>query len=499
MGIIQKQGIRDSFVTYIGVALGAANTLFVYPYFLKQEELGLFQFIVSSGILISLFVVFGAQDLATRYFPIFKHDEGRHRGFLPLLLLLPVFGILLVLVALGIGYDAFLEYLQDKDPLIQKYWFWVLPTAFFFGLNHVLVNYTKNFFRIVVPTIIESIFVKLITAGLSLALFYAWISLGGFAMGITLVYGAVSIGLSAYLIYLGQWNLRPDWSFLRPNLAWEMARFGFFSMLGGFSAGFLTWLDRVMLSLLIENEALKAVGIFSIAAYMSSVIDIPRRSLEKISAPIVADAFQRQDIPHIEMLYRKSSINQLIIGILFFLLIWLNIQDLFAMMPNGERYVSGLPIVFILGITSLVSMACGLSHQVLVYSPYYQINFYMLLMLALLNIVLNYLMIRTFGWGIEGAALATLISSILYNGIKVMIVYHHYKIQPFSRATAMVLLLAGLIFWLMSMVQFTWFPIVNIALKSVMIALLFVIPVLYARLSPDLNTLWDSFRRRLGF
>lgn len=499
MGIILRQGIRDGIATYIAVALGAVNTLFIYPYFLKEEEFGLFQFIVSSGMIISLFVVFGAQDLATRYFPVFKRDEGRHRGFLPLLLLVPVCGMLLVLIALGLGYDSLIQYLEHKDPLIQKYWFWVLPTAFFFGLNHVLVNYTKNFFRIVVPTIIDGIFVKVVTASLSLALFYAWINLGEFAAGIALVYGGVSIGLSAYLIYLQQWSIRPDWSFLRPDLAREMLRFAFFSMLGGFSAGFLTWLDRVMLSLLVEDQALKAVGIFSIAAYMSSVIEIPRRSLEKISAPIVADAFQRQDIPHIEMLYRKSSINQLIIGILFFLLIWLNIHDLFALMPNGERYVRGLPIVFILGITSLVSMACGLSHQVLVYSPYYQINFYMLLMLAVLNVILNYVMIAVMGLGINGAAIATLISSTLYNGVKVMIVYNRFKIQPFSRATAIVLLLAGLVFGLMSMVQFTWFPMVNIALKSVMIASLFVIPVLYARLSPDLNVLWDSFRRRLRF
>jgi O-antigen/teichoic acid export membrane protein len=497
MGIIQQQGIRDSIATYTGVALGAINTIFIYPYFLQAEELGLFQFIVSSGMLLSLFVVFGAQDLATRFFPVFRQDSGHHRGLLPLLLLIPISAFLFLLIALGIGYEPFTIYLKNKDPLIQKYWFWVLPTAFFIGINLVLINYTKNFFRIVVPTLIEGVFVKIVTGALSLALFFAWISLGGFAAGIALVYGVVSMGLAGYLMFLGQWRIRPDWSFLQPALGKEMVRFAFFSMLGGFSAGFLTWLDRLMLSLLIEDHALKAVGIFSIAAYMGAVIDIPRRSLEKISAPIVADAFQRRDISHIGMLYQKTSINQLIVGIVLFLLVWINIQDIFNLMPNGERYISGLPIVLILGITSLVSMACGLSHQILVYSPYYQMNFYMLLILALLNIILNYLMIRTLGWGITGAAIATLISNTLYNGFKLIFVYYRFKILPFNRATLKAILWGCAVFLALNWIVMPIHPFFSIALKSIAIVVLFGIPVLYARLSPDLNSLWDSLRARL--
>ncbi len=499
MGIIQRQGIQDSIATYTGVALGAVNTLFIYPRFLKEEELGLFQFMISAGMILALFVAFGSYDLATRYFPLFRTDDRRHHGFLFILLMIPVAGFLLLLVLTFVFRNAITGYFGDKDPLIQQFWPWLLPLVFFLGLNYVLVNFTKNFFRIVVPTILENIFVKLCTGLISVMLFFSWLHLKGFVSAIVLTYGAVTLGLIAYLLVLGQWRLRPDWKFWRPGLAKEMSRFAFYSMLGGLSAGFLTWLDRVMISFLMEEDALKSVGVFSIAAYIGTVVDVPRRSLEKIAAPITADAFQRGDMGHIAMLYRKSSINQFIVGLFLFLLIWHNLDDLFILMPNGERYAGGKSIVFILGLAMLLNMAAGINHQILTFSRYYRLNFFLLLALAGLNVVFNYLLIRTFGFGIFGAALATLASVLIFNVAKLLIIYRKLRIQPFTRSTLGVLAIGSAIFLAFSFFPFSFHPLIAIPVKSALIAMLFAWPVLHWRLSPDLNDLFHRFMGRLGF
>ena len=42
MGVIQRQGIKDSIVMYFSVAIGAVNALFIYPAYLTDAELGLF-------------------------------------------------------------------------------------------------------------------------------------------------------------------------------------------------------------------------------------------------------------------------------------------------------------------------------------------------------------------------------------------------------------------------------------------------------------------------
>lgn len=477
----------------MGVLLGAVNVLFVYPYFLKIEELGLFNFLISGGMILSLFIAFGANDLVTRYFPLFRSDDRRHNGFLVLMLAIPTAGFLLVLALTAALHRPLLAFLQHQDPLIQEYAYWILPLAFFLGLNYVLVNYAKNFLRIVIPTFFENPFVKVCTALLSVLLFYSWLSLTGFIAAIVLTYAAVSLGVALYIAYLGHWSFRlPRRELLRPGLVREMSSFAFYSMLGGFSAGFLTWLDRLMIGFLIEENALKSVGIFSVVAYIGMVIDVPRRSLEKIAAPVVADAFQRNDLAHVAMLYRKASINQFIAGVFLFLLIWLNIDDVFAVMPNGERFAGGKIIVLILGMTVLIGMVTGINHVILTFSKYYRINFYLLLCLAALNVALNYLLIRTADLGIIGAALATLISMFIFHLAKFWIIYRKLGMQPLNKSTFYVFLLGLGAFLALNWLPAMLHPLFDMAVKSLAVTVLFIGPVLHWRLSPDLNELWEK-------
>jgi len=496
MGVIQSQGIKDSIVTYAGVIIGAVNTLIIYPYFLEAEQLGLFQFMVSSGMILSLFVGMGAYDLVTRFFPVFRNEERKHQGFLFIMLLVPVAGIIVLSLLTLVLSTPIAHFLEDKDALMRMYWPWLLPLSFFLGLNIVLINYTKNFLRIAIPTLIENVFVKISTALISVLLFYAVLSIHGFVVAIVVTYFLVSIGLVIYLIWLRQFHLLPDFSLLNKGLIKQMSWFAFYSMLGGFSAGFLTWIDRIMISLLMDETALKSVGIFSIVAYIGMVIDVPRRSLEKIAAPVVADAFVQQDLEKIKRLYKKSSLTQLTAGLLLFLLIGCNIDAMLVLMPNGDRYASGKSIVYILGVSSLISMAAGINHLILTYSKYFRLNFYILLSLALINVSLNYLMIKTMGFGIVGAALATLISMSIFHLTKIWLIWHKFKMLPFSRETLYICALGLAIFLLFIWMPPILHPLLEIPLKSVLITGLFVVPILYFNWSEEASLLWDKIRRR---
>jgi O-antigen/teichoic acid export membrane protein len=492
MGVIQSQGVKDSVVTYTGVVIGAVNTLIIYPYFLKEEELGLFQFMVSSGMILSLFVGMGAYDLVTRFFPVFRNDERKHQGFLFIMLMVPVAGIILLSLLTLLLKSPIEHFMQERDVLMQAFWPWLLPLSFFLGVNVVLINYTKNFLRIAIPTFIENVFVKICTALMAVLLFYAVISIHSYVVAIIVTYLLVSIGLVIYLIWLKQFHIKPDFSILNKGLLRQMSLFAFYSMLGGFSSGFLTWIDRIMISLLMDETALKSVGIFSIVAYIGMVIDVPRRSLEKIAAPVVADAFVQQDLEKIHRLYKKSSLTQLLAGLLLFLLICCNIDAMLMLMPNGDRYISGKSIVFILGFSSLISMVAGINHQILTYSRYYRLNFFILLALAIINVIMNYVMIKTLGYGITGAALATLISMIIFHLSKIWLIWHKFRMLPFSKETLYVTALGLAIFLIFIWIPPFLHPFFEIPLKSAVISFLFVAPVLYFRWSEEATTLWHK-------
>ena len=84
-------------------------------------------------------------------------------------------------------------------------------------------------------------------------------------------------------------------------------------------------LDMVMIG---KFMSLKYVAFYSVAFYIGNAIKVPARSVVAISDPIVSKAW-KNDIKLIESIYYKSSINQLIIGGIFFICIWLSVDDIF--------------------------------------------------------------------------------------------------------------------------------------------------------------------------
>lgn len=59
-------------------------------------------------------------------------------------------------------------------------------------------------------------------------------------------------------------------------------------------------------------------------------IKIPGHSIAAISIPLTAQAWEKKDMNEIQNIYSKSSINQLIFGGLFFVCVWINIDDIFS-------------------------------------------------------------------------------------------------------------------------------------------------------------------------
>ncbi len=507
MGIIQRQGIRDSIVAYMGAAIGAINTLFVYPAFLSQTELGLFQFLVSWAMIISPFLLLGAPNLVVRYFPVFRNETKGHHGFLFLMLLLPITGFILFCFGILLLRKNIVSWLKQEvqEPLLIEYAAYILPLALFVTLNILLINYIKNFFRIVIPSFLDNVFVKIATGALSFLLFINLLDLLGFVYGILITYGLVTIGLLAYTQHLGQLHLKPDFSMLGKagmptaldvaahpqglTLRREMMVFGFFGILGSVSGAFMSHIDKGMISLLMGNEGLEFTGIYAIVNYIGTAIDIPRKSLEKITGPVIAQSIQEGDWSNVRKLYVKSSIIQLIAGCFLFLGIWCNLDDLFRIMPNGAVYSPWKAVVLTLSISCLIDMVTGINSQIIAYSRHFRFNFYLAIILAMLNIVFNYLFIKTFGLGIQGAALATLASVTIFNIVKYNFILLKFQLQPFTWKTLFVIIASLFIFLICTTLPDLGHPLLNILLKSLAIILLYINTLLYFRVSEDFTKL----------
>jgi hypothetical protein len=65
-----------------------------------------------------------------------------------------------------------------------------------------------------------------------------------------------------------------------------------------------------------------------------------------ISLPEIAQSIKDKDIKNTNVLCKKVSLHQLLIACFIFALIWINIDFVFAIIPNGDIYAKGSGLFF---------------------------------------------------------------------------------------------------------------------------------------------------------
>ena len=96
MGIIARQSIKGTIVTYLGVAIGFITTFFVLTRFLSAEEIGLARVLVDAATLFIGLAQLGTSSSIIRFYPYFKDKEQGDHGFFFWTLCVPFIGFLLL-------------------------------------------------------------------------------------------------------------------------------------------------------------------------------------------------------------------------------------------------------------------------------------------------------------------------------------------------------------------------------------------------------------------
>ena len=81
MGIIKKNGLYATVLTYVGLVIGAFNTLFFFPKVLTPEQFGLFKVVLDFGNIWLGFAPLATIGLIFRYNPYYKHDNNKSDFF----------------------------------------------------------------------------------------------------------------------------------------------------------------------------------------------------------------------------------------------------------------------------------------------------------------------------------------------------------------------------------------------------------------------------------
>lgn len=466
MGVIKRQGLKNTFSSYIGIIIGFVNLLIIQPHFLTKEELGLTRVLYSFALLISVFVPMGIGNATIKYFPLFRNEEKRHHGYFGFMLIFPVIGSIIAFIALYLTKDfIFSQYIRES-PLFIEFFGYVFPLIFCLSLISVFSVYCNSNYKSTIPNYLNDIVVRLLTIGVVSVYYLHWINLHQFIAAFVGIYVLQSIGLMIYIFSFDKPGWRIDWEFLRHQKFRQIINYSMLLWFAGVASIGLKYFDSLIIG---KYMPLSFVGIYAVAAFIPSIIEAPLNAFDKIASARIAFAWKEGKMDEIQTIYRKSSIYLFIFGGLLFLNVNLNIHDLLTFLPAG--YEAGGSVVLILSLATLYNMATGLNGPVLFMSERYRTGAVFLVILALIALPLQLIFIPMFG--VNGAALATALASIFYNSLLYIYVYKHFKLQPFSKANLQVTFIIAILFLIGWFLPDTGNRILNIVFRSGLISLIY--------------------------
>ncbi|SMO83324.1 lipopolysaccharide biosynthesis protein [Gracilimonas mengyeensis] len=489
MGIIKKQSITNSIITYIGIGLGFITTIYLYPNFLEANEYGLTRLLLSVSFIFTQFAHLGMKNTAIRFFPYFENDEKQHNGFLFLTLTIPLAGFLFFLGVLFLFDDLLLSY-YDRSSLFESYYWFLIPIVFGQLYFEVLNSYVRARLHSVPGSVISEIILRLFAIVLLLAFWFNWLSFREFMIGFVISYIIQPVLLLLFLFFKGELFLKPNFAYLKTSLVKRMANYGLFALLGGMTTLIVNNIDIIMLGSL---SGLTETGIYAIAFYIGSVIIVPQRSIGKIAPSLVAKYIKEKKMGEVEKIYKSSSINQMIPGFLIFVGVVANIHNLNDILP--AEYASASSVIVVIGISKLIDMSAGINGSIILNSKYYRFDLISMLFLILFSVGLNYWLIPLLG--ITGAAIATAASLFLYNLIKGIYVWIKFRMQPLSSKMLIVILLSLAILWGSLQIDRIGNLYFDIALRSLVIAVVYSAGILAFNISDEVNKLWADFRNKI--
>ena len=414
-----KQALWFTLINYFGVLIGTVSTLFIYPY--NLELFGIIGYIDGFAQILYPVMVLGASTALLNFQP--KLNDLLQRKLFSYSMISIVW--MVFLCAIGVSVVYWFDRLENKQYFIY---------GFFIAICLAYVDLFKrqatNLQKLSVPTFYEKIIPKI-----SLPLAFVSILYCGFSQAQGLIFYTVSFAmmLLATGFYLFKY-FKPVYTLNYKDLFQEIPKkqyyqyslYAFSASLGSF---FAFRIDSLMIPEFISNAA---NGDFKLGVNLANTLMIPAAGVFALYSPLISESLKKNDLSVLKIKYADVSKNLFFIGILLYGCVLLGMNDFFKILPTADKLIPVLPILYILGGNVVLNMATGFNTEIIAYSKYYRFNLIAILILAVLNVGLNYYVLTQTNYGIIGVAWASFFAMMVFNLTKLWFIYRKFNILPIN-------------------------------------------------------------------
>lgn len=481
-----------SLYAYIGVLLGFVTSALIMPKILLPEQIGIIKLIIALiGIFTAIFSL-GANQLLFRIYPKYENNIQKRRTLIVYVGKIVFIGILISIPFFYFLSPHLLNIEQSTEGMEKSFLFFVL--LFFASAAKILYqgifSYVRMMNNITIDAFIQNIYQKGGVLLLLLLFHFLFNDFNTFIIIYLIIYISLPIALlinfklsyktplNSFKQLTNRENREPFEKAERKDF-FNLLVFGILTSIGG---SLYLYIDTLMVN---EYLSEKEVGIYGTVFLFGMVVIIPARTLKSISVSILSRAFAKSDFDEVANIYKKSSINLMIIGGYILLGIWCNRYSIFGYLP--EEFQIGEMIILYIGLAQFIDMSLGVNNEIIAVSPKYKINTLFIIISIVIAMIANIFLIPDYG--INGAGLATLITVLSVNIIRFVYIYWVHKIQPFSFKTLVVCVVLALTYLIIEQIPNIENYILNLISKGGIITIIYAPAIYFLKVSADYNEL----------
>jgi O-antigen/teichoic acid export membrane protein len=480
MGIVLNQSLKNTIITYIGFGIGGISTLFLFPPILGKTFYGLSNYILScANVIMPLFAI-GMQNTLVKFYSQCKTEKERNE-FLSFTVLFPVLLIIPILLLSLFFYDEIAFFVTKKNPIVKDY-IWLIP---FIGICmayfEIFYAWARVHMHSVFGNFIKEVGLRLFSLVALIGIYFDWITVVDF------IYLTAGIYFFAFLLtmFYAFRIKKPVFQLAVPSNVKGILEYTSYIILSGSVANLLLDGDKIMLNQYME---IGNIAFYSVATYIALVISVPSRAMHQIVYPITAKLMHENKHDALNDLYKKTSINLQIVGGFVMLCIFVNIDQLYDLMP--KEYSGGIMVVFMIGLSKYFDLILGNNNAIIFNSKYYRAVLFLGVGLVFLTVVLNMIFIPLYG--IIGSAFATLLSITCYSIAKLLFVVKRMHLYPFTAQTLQSIGITIVVFLMFYFWQFPMHQLIAIGLKSILVTIVYVYINYKMVISPEINQTLDK-------
>jgi O-antigen/teichoic acid export membrane protein len=477
LGIIQKQALRTTVVSYLGIIVGMVSQL-LFVVYLTKTEIGVLALLNSASNIIGAIFCLGFAQITFQIFSSFRDEKNGHSGFFVFALVFSIVGIVLGELTFYFLEDLFIG-VGDEYKLVQSLSYLVFPIIFFRIFFRNFDVYLRMLFSSVTGVFLEGIVLRL-TIFIGVILFWLnWINFEGLAIVYALALSIPGFVIIILAFFKTNKILLPKRELFTREARKKILNYGTFGIIASISGVLILSIDQIMLN---QMEGTDAVGLYSVMFFAGALISIPSRGIKRIAVPVLTESWKNKDVKNINKIYEKSVVNQSVVGLFLFVIGWALAGPVLTFVP---KFSDGLYVFFFIGLGQLFDMLTGLNMEIIMTSKHYRMNTYFNIALGVLVVSLNYFFILE--WGVLGAAVASALAMLIINFIRWNYLRTKFELQPFGTPLFLILLIGTTLILVTSFIPLPVEPIWQIIIYGLGTTLIYWGAVLRLNLAPDIS------------